>query len=304
MTGIPDPTTSRRALLKGGAAAAAGVAAGAWRWAPREASAHTPPPPDVQPPAADGWRGLKVGVATYSLRKLPLEQAIRGVQRVGLRYVSIKDVHVPAAGASEARRAGAAQFRAAGITPLSTGTFEMRDEAEARLAFEYARDVGALAVVCNPRPAVLPALDRLVRQYDIRAAIHNHGPGSVWPSPYDAWEQVARLDRRVGLCIDVGHTGRAGVDPAQAIRRCRERLYDVHLKDNDAAGPTSGNAVVGRGVLDVPAIVRALLDTGYAHHVGFEYELDPDDPLPGLAESVGYLRAVVAGAGAPARRAG
>jgi len=279
---------SRRSALQAGALAAAAASLGG------PATAWSSPPP-ADPAPADGnapWGGLKVGVATYSLRKLPADAAIRAVQRVGLTYVSIKDVHLPLTGTADERRAGARRFREAGLVPLSCGTITMRTEADARAAFEYARDVGVPTIVCNPDASVLPALDRLVREYDVRAAIHNHGPNHLWNSPYDVWARVQTLDPRVGLCIDVGHTLRAGVDPAAAVRRCRMRLYDLHLKDNDRPGPDSGNAVLGRGVLDVRALFRALREVRYAHLVGFEFEMEPDDPLPGLAESVGYARAV------------
>jgi inosose dehydratase len=147
-------------------------------------------------------------------------------------------------------------------------------------------------VVCQPSVAALPLLERVVREYDMRAAIHNHGPGAEWASPHDVWDGVADFDPWIGLCIDAGHTVRAGVGPAEAIPRTRERLYDIHLKDNDRPGSQSTDVVVGRGVVDVTAVMSALLEIGFADHVGFEFELDPDDPLPGLAESVGYVRAV------------
>jgi inosose dehydratase len=240
----------------------------------------------------DGWHGLKVGVATYTFRNLSREQTIRAMERLDLRYVSIKDFHAPFDVGREQRREAGAAFRRAGITPLSCGVWRFpADEGRIRAIFDYARDLGVSTVVCQPAVAALPLLERVVREYDMRAAIHNHGPGAEWASPYDVWGDVANFDPRIGLCIDVGHTVRAGVDPAEAILRTRERLYDVHLKDNDRRGPESTDAVVGRGVVDVTAIMSALLQIGFTHHVGFEFELDPDDPLPGLAESVGYVRA-------------
>jgi len=203
---------------------------------------------------------------------------------------------MPLASTPEERRAVAARFKAAGITPLSVGVITMEDDpAGIRSAFEYARDLGVPTIVCSPRPGAMARLDAMVDEFDIRLAIHNHGPEDKhFPSPYDVWKAVEGRDRRIGLCLDVGHTARAKVDPAEAIRRCRERLYDVHLKDMAGTAPDSVTVEAGRGVLDLAAILRALVDIRYAHLMSFEYEKDETDPLPGLAESVGYARGLLA----------
>ena len=139
--------------------------------------------------------------------------------------------------------------------------------------------------------------ERFVREYDIRLAFHNHGPeDAIFPSPLDVWRAVQSYDARLGLCIDVGHAYRAGTDPAAAIRRCRARLYDVHLKDT-LAGPGAKKDVpvlLGRGRLDIVGILAALLAIKYPYQVGLEHELDTPDPIPGIAQSFGYLRGAVA----------
>lgn len=245
----------------------------------------------------DPWRGLKVGLASYSFRKLPLDACIKGTQRVALHYVSIKEFHLPLNSSQDQRKAVAQKFRDAGITPISCGVITLKnDESSARNAFEYARDIGVPTIVCDPAPEALPLLDKLVKLYDIRLAIHNHGPEAKhFKSPYDAWKAVQEFDARIGLCIDVGHSARAGADPAEAIRACKARLYDLHFKDiADRKGKNAGAEVeVGRGVLDAPAMLRAMLEINYAGHVGFEHEKDPQDPIPGVAESAGYTKGVL-----------
>ncbi len=248
----------------------------------------------------DPWKGLKVGVATYTLRELPIEDTIKAVKRVGLKYVSIKNVknHIDLSHSTEERKQRAQMFRDAGITPLSVGNVSMKNgEAEIRTAFEYARDIGVTTIVCAPSHDAIPILDKMVKEFDIRLAIHNHGPEDkgYFPSPYDVMRAVEKFDKRIGLCIDVGHTARAGVDPAESLINCQERLYDVHMKDISAMGDKNTPIEAGRGILDSKAILAALLKIKYQGLVGFEYEKDGKDPVPGLAESIGYNKGLLAG---------
>ncbi len=170
-------------------------------------------------------------------------------------------------------------------------------EADIRKAFEYALDIGVSTIVCAPSHDAIPILDKLVQEFDIKLAIHNHGPEDkgFFPSPFDVMRAVEKFDKRIGLCIDVGHTARAGVDPADAILKCQERLYDVHVKDISAMGNKNTPIEAGRGILDSKSILAALLKIKYQGLVGFEYEKDAKDPIPGLAESVGYNKGLLAG---------
>ena len=281
-------TISRRDLLKTGAFTAASIPS------INLASFAAPTPEE-----ADPWLGLKIGVATYTFRELPIEEAIKGVQRVGLKYVSIKNVknHIDLSHTVEERKQRAQLFKDAGITVLSVGNVGMKnDEADIRRAFEFARDVGVRTMVCAPDKNSIPILDKMVKEFDIRLAIHNHGPeDKQFPSPYDVMSAVEKFDKRIGLCIDVGHTARAGVDPAESIIKCRERLYDLHMKDIAALGNRGTPIESGRGILNTKSILTALLKIKHQGLVGFEYEKDSKDPLPGLAESVGYIKGLLAG---------
>lgn len=283
-----NSSISRRGFL-GTAAAAAGAT-----FAATEAQADGP---RTKPAESDPWNGFRAGVASYTLRKLPLEQAIKATQRVGLKHVSIKDFHLPLNSTPEQRREVARKFKESGIIPLSCGNISMQnDEANIRQAFEYARDAGIPTIVCSPHPDSMPILDRMVKEFDIKIAIHNHGPEDKrFPSPFDAWKAVESYDKRLGLCIDIGHTARAGVDPAESIVKCRERLYDLHFKDINSIAPNGGTVEAGRGVLDLESVLRALIKVRFPYLLSFEYEKDADDPLPGLSETVGYTKGLLAG---------
>jgi inosose dehydratase len=161
--------------------------------------------------------------------------------------------------------------------------------------FEYAKAAGMRVIIAAPSVEMLPRINQQVQKYDIRVAIHNHGPGDkIFPTPDAACEKIKDLDRRVGLCNDVGHTLRIGGDPYRATEQCADRTFDVHIKDVTAAAASATELEIGRGVIDIPRLMRTLDKIRFAGIVSFEYEKDPDDPLPGLAESVGYVRGVLA----------
>jgi inosose dehydratase len=247
--------------------------------------------------ARDPWLGLKMGIATYTFSKLKADEAIAAIKRLDLHYCSIKDAHLSLKSTKEERQAGTKKFRDAGITPLSCGNITLgQDEATIRPAFEYARDAGIPTIVCSPKKDTMPILDKLVKEFDIKLAIHNHGPeDKLWPSPFDVWEAAQSYDPRIGLCIDVGHTARTGVDPVDAIRKCASRLHDVHIKDIADTGVKSKPVELGRGVLDLRGILKALLDIKFAGNLGLEFEKNLNDPIPGTCESIGYLKGVLSG---------
>lgn len=288
---------TRRDVLKSAAAAAAIFPLAA---APAMA-ADTPKeligPASTATPGKDPWKGLKVGVASYSFREMPLDVTIAAINRVDLHYVSIKDKHLKLNSTADERKAVAQQFRDAGINPISCGVISIKDEAGARTAFEYARDIGVPTIVAAPEISMLPVLDKLVKEFGIKIAIHNHGPeAKVFKSPTEVWNAVQAFDPRIGLCIDVGHTARAGENPAESIQKYKARLYDCHFKDIislQAKNAGTAELEVGRGVLDIKGMLLALLQSAYTGHVGFEHEKTAKNPLPGLAESVGYTKGVL-----------
>ena len=244
----------------------------------------------------DPWKNLTIGIASYTFRKLTVEDTIKAIQRLSLHYVSIKDFHLALTSTTAERKAVIQKFKDAGITPLSCGNITMEnDEKNIRAAFEYARDCSLPTIVCSPHPDSMAILDKMVKEFDIKLAIHNHGPEDKrFPSPYDAYKAVQPFDKRMGLCIDVGHTARAKVNPAEAIIKCKDRLYDLHLKDINTTESNGTTIEAGRGVLDLASILHSLQKIKYPHLVSIEYEGWENDPLPAVAETVGYTKGLLA----------
>ena len=246
---------------------------------------------------ADPWYGFKVGIASYTFRKMSVDDTVKAMKELGLNYISIKDFHLPLKSTLEERQTVIGKFKAAGITPVSCGNITMEnDEANIRQAFQYAKDCGLPTIVCSPHPDSMPLLDKMVKEFDIKLAIHNHGPEDKrFPSPYDVWNAVQAYDTRIGLCIDVGHTARAKVNPAEAIRKCKARLYDLHFKDISSTEPNGSTIQAGRGVLDLHAIVKSLIKVKYPFLVSIEYEGAENNPLPAVAETMGYAKGLLMG---------
>ena len=240
---------------------------------------------------------LKLGVASYSCRKFTLDQTLEMAKALGIRHMTFKDVHLPRTDPPETTRALRARIEAAGITIMGGGTITLpNDAAQIRKDFEYAKNAGFPLIFIAPEPAALDTIEQMAKEFDIRAAIHNHGPEDKhWPRPQDAYDAIKSRDQRLGLCIDVGHTTRTGTDPVQACRQFKDRLYDMHVKDLAVKTDKDSQVAVGRGVIDFPALLRTLVDIGYQGQVGLEYEIHEDDPLPGMIESLAYMRGVLAG---------
>ena len=245
----------------------------------------------------DPWHDFKAGIASYTFRKLSVDDTIKAMQQLELNYISIKDFHLPLTSSPDERKAVIQKFKDGGITALSCGNITMEnDEANIRRAFQYAKDCGIPTIVCSPHPDSMPILDSMVKEYDIRLAIHNHGPEDKrFPSPYDVWKAVQSYDKRIGLCIDVGHTARAKVNPAEAIVKCSDRLYDLHFKDINTTAPDGTTIQAGRGVLDLSSILQSLIKIKYAYLLSIEYEGFPDNPMPAVAETMGYAKGMLAG---------
>jgi inosose dehydratase len=236
-----------------------------------------------------------LALASYSFRKFPLDKTLAMTARLGLKHICLKDFHLSLDSTPEQIAAAAAKVKAAGIDLYACGGVAMHKDADVLRAFAYARAAEMRVIIAMPSFDVLPLIDEKVKEYDIRVAIHNHGPGDkFFPLPETAYERIKGFDRRVGLCMDIGHTVRAGGDPSRDAERFADRLLDVHIKDVSKAAAKGRTVEAGHGVIDIPRFLRTVKKIGYAGYLSFEFEKDGDDPLPGLAESVGYVRGILA----------
>lgn len=241
---------------------------------------------------------LKLGVASYSLRKLPRSQAIAAIKELRASYVSIKEMHLPYKSTAEELAQGRREFEAAGIKILSGGnnSIQVDTDDDVRKFFEYAKGAGMPMLVIAPTAQTLPRIEKFVKQYDIKVAVHNHGPEDKhFPTPQSALKLVKNMDPRVGLCIDIGHTTRTGVDVVESIREAGSRLLDMHVKDLRVLSGKDTQCAVGEGAMPIVAIFKQLQRMKYQGGVMLEYEINAENPLPGMLQSFAYMRGVLAG---------
>jgi len=253
----------------------------------------------VAAPADAPVSPVRLGVASYSFRKFNRAQVIEFMKALKVPLINLKDMHLPMTPPEETRRA-AAEFRQAGLTITGAGViaFNKDDDADIRAKFEYVKTAGIPLIIGMPSAAVLPRLEKFVKEYNIKVAIHNHGPEDKnFPSPFDVLKAIKTLDPRIGLCIDCGHAVRAGADVPAAIKAAGPRLLDMHIKDLTDFGSDNSGCPVGDGKMPIPGILKALIAIGFKGQVMLEYEIDETNPLPGMVKSFAYMRGVLAGMG-------
>ena len=281
---------SRRNFLRSGALAATAISsAGALSAVAQEYTMEGQPTP------------IKLGLASYTFRDFTRAQTIAYMKQLNLTALNAKDVkdHLPMDPAQEAT--ALADYAAVGIKLHAAGAvyFPKDEDDDIRSKFDYCKRAGIQVIVAgDPTPETLPRIEKFVKEYDIRFAIHNHGPeDKIWHSPLDVLKVVQTMDPRMGCCIDVGHTMRAGVDPVHAVHAAGPRLFNMHMKDLAVATEKESQVAVGEGVMPVCGIFEALVATKYKGFVDLEYEIHSDDPMPGVSTSFSYMRGVLAGMG-------
>lgn len=237
---------------------------------------------------------LTMGMAGYTFRNFGIPESISMMQRLGISYVTLKDFHLPLNSSPEKIAEVVGQFRDGGITVYGVGVIYMKTEAEVDQAFAYAKQAGAEMIVGVPNYELLAYSEKKVKEHNLKLAIHNHGPeDKLYPGPKDVYDRIKDMDPRMGLCLDIGHATRAGADPAKAVLAYSKRLFDMHLKDVTAAEKDAKVTEIGRGIINFPALIKALQKVNYTGKCSIEYEKDMKDPLAGIAESNGFFKGVM-----------
>ncbi len=272
------PSLSRRRFLT---AAAAGAAVSLARW-PRARAAED----------AKSDRYI-LGLQSYSLRNFPVDQALAQTRELGLHAIEFFSGHFSLDSNAEQIAAMQAKVTKFGIRPLGHGVNSFTKDHEAnRRIFKFAKKAGVRNLSADPTEDSFDSLDRLVAEYNIRIAIHNHGPGARYDKINDVLDAVKGHHKLIGACADLGHYIRSGEDPVKAIHLFEGRLYGVHLKDFDEPKDKARGVILGKGQLDVVGVFRALDKVKFPPDgsLSIEYEEKPEDPMDDLRQCVAISR--------------
>jgi len=247
---------------------------------------------------------FKIGCAGYTFLKFDLDQTLAMLKRVDVRYLCIKDFHLSQTATEAEIAAFQAKLKGAGVTGYAVGPIYMTSTQAVDVAVDYAGRVGVPLIVGVPCREVdkrkvadlelLAYVESKVKETGIRYAIHNHGPDSL---PYATADEImgyiGKMDPRVGMCLDIGHNARSNSDPFVALEKYPDRVLDVHIKNITAFSKAGKGIEMSRGQLDIPVLIRTLRKIGYAGVCSLEYEKDMGDPMPGISESIGYVRGCI-----------
>jgi inosose dehydratase len=275
---------SRREFLRLGAAAASALAV------PSLLSAR----------ADDDFSGFKVGAQSYTFRKFNLEQAVKKIADLGLHYVEFFSGHVPLNSTPEQIKSVLALCKDNGITPVAFGVENFTKDHDAnKKKFEFAAALGIKSLSADPAPDSFDSLDKLCDEHKIAIAIHPHGPSGKgrhrWWSAEVILEAVKDHNALIGTCLDTGHLIRMAqlgeaLDPVQQIKAMGPRNFGIHLKDHNNERKT--DVIYGKdgGVLDVPAVLKALRDVKFTYAISIEYEAKPEEPSEDVKACVAIIK--------------
>ncbi|WP_340114783.1 sugar phosphate isomerase/epimerase family protein [Maribellus mangrovi] len=249
--------------------------------------------PDPQP-APETRESFKLGMAGWTFVNFDLETTLKTMQRCDVHYLCIKDFHLPVESTAAEIKAFHKKCAEYGVEGYAVGPLYMRSKEDIDKYFNYAKRVGVKLIIGVPNYDLLPYVDRKVKEYDFKYAIHLHGPDQeIYQDADVVWEHTKDLDPRIGICLDIGHDTRNGKDPVADLKKYHTRIFDMHLKDVTGTTKLGYSVEVGRGIIDFPALVKMMRKVNYTGVISLEHERDMKDPFLGIAESIGYFRGIL-----------
>ncbi len=236
------------------------------------------------------YGGFPMGIQSYSLRAFGIdgqEGALQKIDDLGLHWVEFFGRHYPITPDKQKIAAMNAKLAKHDMSVSAHGVngFGKNHEANERI-FQFAKLAGIPNISANPSPDSFDSLDKLVAKYNVRIAIHNHGPGALYDKIEDGLKAVKGHDKRIGFCADLGHYIRSAEDPVEVIHKLGDRLYGIHLKDFAEQKKQAKGVIIGKGHLDVKGVFKALKKVRFPADgaLSLEYEENAANPIPDIQE--------------------
>jgi sugar phosphate isomerase/epimerase len=229
--------------------------------------------------------GWKLGLQAWTFHDLTLFDMLDRVKALNLHYVEFYpgqkldkdggrfDHNAPV----EMRALVKERLKQLGITVMNYGVVGLgTNEAEDRTVFAFAKDMGIGTLVAEPPEDSFPLLNKLVQEYDIRVAIHNHPRPSHYWHPEIELKALAGSDARIGSCCDTGHWARCGLVPIDCLKMLQGHVLTLHLKDTNEIAPGVHDVPFGTGKADVAGQLAEIKRQGFKGYISIEYESAPD----------------------------
>lgn len=248
--------------------------------------------------ADDPFGGFPVGVQSYSLRNFNTVEAIRHIQGMGVHYAEFYSKHLDPNSSADQIAETQKLLSAAKIQLSGHGVHGFgKDHEKNRKLFEFAKQVGIKTLTANPTPDAFDSLDKLVDEFNIRIAIHNHGPNALFDKLESVTKAVKGRHKLIGACVDCGHFLRSDEDPVKCVLELGDRVYGVHIKDEKETNtPKSANVVIGKGHLDVVGLFKALRTIKFPADgcLSLEYEANPANPIDDMKACLAVAQEAIA----------
>ena len=245
---------------------------------------------------ADQSSDYKLGIQLYSLRGFDLDTALKHAAELGFAEVEFYSGMLPIDASDEEIAATKKKVADLGMSISAHGVNKLTKDADAnRQIFIFAKKLGIPTITADPDPDAFDNLDELVKEFDIRIAIHNHGPRHRYNKAVDVLRAIEGHDERIGACADLGHYIRSGQSATEVIRLLKGRLYGIHLKDFAEMQDKTEGVVLGKGHLDVKGVFDALRMVDFPANgaISLEYEENPKDPIDDIRQCVAVAKAAM-----------
>ena len=244
--------------------------------------------------------GWKLGAQAYSFKAFPFAEALRKIDSCGLKYVEAFPGQAIGGGLegnmdfkmdAATRQAVKKMIKDRGLTVVAYGVIRPKDEAEWKMLFEFAKDMGIQNINSEPEPEQFAYIRPMAEQYKINVALHNH------PRPSRYWHPDTVLaaiggSRYIGSCSDIGHWVRSGLDPVECLKKLDGHVLGLHFKDvkKDTPEGKYHDVIWGTGDSRVEAVIAELKRQHFKGPISAEYEYHWENNGPEIAESVKNFR--------------